>query len=88
VLNLKELRDMQDLKAASLKKTLAQQIVLQRHSKNIQQDELAYLADVSRGHMSNIETGRANPSVEILARIAVVLEVEVWELLKFDEGNG
>jgi transcriptional regulator with XRE-family HTH domain len=79
---------MQDFKAASLKKTLAQQIVLLRHSKNIQQDELAYLADVSRGHMSNIETGKANPSLEILARIALVLEVEVWELLKLNEVNG
>ncbi len=47
----------------------------------ISQINLALEAGVSRGHMSDIERGVANPSVRIVSDIAKVLNVQPWVLL-------
>lgn len=48
----------------------------------ISQEELADRAGVDRSYGSRIERGSANPSVEILAKLAEVLGVTVASLLE------
>lgn len=47
----------------------------------ISQEELASLADIDRTYASQIERGVANPSLEVLVRIAEALGVELHDLL-------
>jgi transcriptional regulator with XRE-family HTH domain len=46
----------------------------------ISSETLAADADVDRAYMSRIERAVANPTIEVLARIAAVLEVGMAEL--------
>ena len=50
-----------------------------RHRRRMSQEELAGDADISTRHLSYIETGRANPSREMVLRLAAKLEVPLRE---------
>ncbi len=52
-----------------------------RTAKNLTQDELAERLHTTRQTVSNYETGRSRPDVEMLMQIADALGVEVTELL-------
>lgn len=53
-----------------------------RHAKGLSQEELAYRANVNRTYMSKVETGATWVGLEIIGRLAEVLEVDPAELLK------
>ena len=54
-----------------------------REKKNLSQEKLARLADVSNNTIVNIEAGKqSNPTIETLLKIAKALEVDVNELIK------
>ena len=53
-----------------------------RHAKGLSQEELAYEADVNRTYMSKLEKGGSYPGLEIIGKLATVLEIEPAELLK------
>jgi transcriptional regulator with XRE-family HTH domain len=53
-----------------------------RHAKGLSQDDLAYEAEVSRSYLSQLEKGAFYASLNIVGRLATVLEVEPAELLK------
>jgi transcriptional regulator with XRE-family HTH domain len=54
-----------------------------RHDRRLSQDDLAYEAKVSRGYLSQIETGETfYASLKIIERLAKVLRVEPGELLQ------
>jgi len=53
-----------------------------RHAKGLSQEDLAYEADVNRSYMSKLEKGASYPGLEIIGKLATVLEVEPAELLK------
>ena len=44
--------------------------------------DLAARADISSGQLSQIENGRGNPTVEMLMRISMALDVQIEELLE------
>jgi transcriptional regulator with XRE-family HTH domain len=50
-----------------------------RHRRRLSQEELAADADISTRHLSYVETGRANPSREMVLRLAARLEVPLRE---------
>ncbi len=52
-----------------------------RSRKNMTQDELAEQLFVTRQTVSNYETGKSRPDVEMLARIAEILETDVNALI-------
>lgn len=52
-----------------------------RLEKNLTQECLAGLADLSPAHISRIETGAKRPGVEVLVKIAWALDVTVDRLL-------
>ena len=53
-----------------------------RHAKGLSQEDLAYEADVNRTYMSKLEKGGSYPGLEIIGKLAAVLEVEPAELLR------
>jgi transcriptional regulator with XRE-family HTH domain len=53
-----------------------------RHSKGLSQEDLAYEADVNRTYMSKLEKGSSYVGLEIIGKLAVVLEIEPAELLR------
>jgi transcriptional regulator with XRE-family HTH domain len=54
-----------------------------REERAMTMEQLAYEGDMSKGFLSDIEHGLARPTVAALARIAVTLDVLVFDLLVF-----
>ena len=57
-----------------------------RHAKGISQEDLAHEAEINRSYMSKLEKGVSYPGLEIIAKLATVLEVEPAELLRVPSG--
>ena len=53
-----------------------------RHTKGLSQEELADLAVINRTYVSKLETGATYVGLEIIGKLADVLEIEPVELLK------
>jgi transcriptional regulator with XRE-family HTH domain len=72
-----------------LKRGLAQSVKLRRKELGLSQEDLADLAEIDRTYASQIERGVANPSLEVLYRLARSLELELPLLLtaKSDAGR-
>lgn len=71
-------------KLGDLKHVLAANVVRFRKAKGLNQEELGRLAKLSRAHMSLIETGKQNATLDTLDRLAVALGVEPEELLTME----
>jgi len=67
---------------AKARVTLAENLRVRRASKGLSQERLAELAGFHRTYVSQIERCSTNVSLENLQKVADVLEVEVWQLLK------
>ena len=68
----------------AIKAILGKTIKYLRSNKGLTQAVLAEKAEISIIFLSSIERGTKYPNPNILARIAKVLEVEVFELFKGD----
>jgi transcriptional regulator with XRE-family HTH domain len=53
-----------------------------RHEKGFSQETLAYEADVNRTYMSKLEKGDSFVGLEVMVKLAKVLEVEPADFLK------
>jgi transcriptional regulator with XRE-family HTH domain len=73
-------------RGASAKRVLADNLRLLRLKQRLSQNVLADEAGVTQALVSAIERGRANPTVESLERLALVLGVRIGQL--FEEGEG
>lgn len=56
-----------------------------RKIRNLTQKELGETIGISNTYLSDIETGRTNPSIKTLKKIAKGLEIKYMELLKDTE---
>ena len=56
-----------------------------RKIRNLTQKELGETIGISNTYLSDIETGRTNPSIKTLKKIAKGLEINYMELLKDTE---
>jgi transcriptional regulator with XRE-family HTH domain len=72
----------------SAKRVLADNLRLLRLKQRLSQNVLADEAGVTQALVSAIERGRANPTVESLERLAVVLGVRIGELFAESERRG
>jgi transcriptional regulator with XRE-family HTH domain len=52
-----------------------------RKLRGLTQEELGERAQLTGKFLGQIERGDANPSLELLARLARALQIELWELL-------
>ena len=61
---------------------IALRIKALRERQKISQEELAARAGVSRGYLARLETGRHDPTITTLEKLAKALRVRVERLLK------
>lgn len=61
---------------------IGERIRYERLKKSLKQLELAKLANISNTYLSDIEIGRASPSLKTLEKIAKALEMECSDLMK------
>jgi len=61
-----------------------------REQRGYSQEEFAHLAEFSRSYYTEIETGKRNPSLLNIVKIAKALSVSVSEIVNFSqvENNG
>jgi transcriptional regulator with XRE-family HTH domain len=71
----------------SILKTFGSRIKSIRLEKGLSQEQLGLIAELDRTYISGIERGLRNVSLINLERLALALNVEPVELLKFDEPN-
>lgn len=69
----------------NLEELLAFNIKYYRYKKNMSQEQLAELADLSPRYITDIERGIHSPTMKKLEKISYALEVEPYELLKNDK---
>jgi transcriptional regulator with XRE-family HTH domain len=62
------------------KKTIAANLRHFRNMTGISQEKLALDAEVDRTYVSQLERGIANPSLEVLCRLATTLGIELTDL--------
>jgi XRE family transcriptional regulator, fatty acid utilization regulator len=53
-----------------------------REARGLSQEALAAKAGLSRGYLARVETGRHEPSLSMLEKLAKVLKVKLAELLR------
>ena len=59
-----------------------------RRDRELSQEELAHRSRVHQTYLSGVETGRRNPSVGVLGRIARALGVDIEELFRRSRATG
>lgn len=69
----------------SLQTHISKRIKQIREEKNISQSELGAMCNFEKSNMSRLESGRISPSLITLYKISKALEVEFYELFKFDK---
>ena len=65
-----------------IKEILALNVKYYRKKRNLSQEELSFNSGLHRTYISSIECKRRNISIESLAKIAKVLNVEPYILIK------
>jgi transcriptional regulator with XRE-family HTH domain len=65
-----------------LRKVFAANVRRLRHARGLSQDDLAYEAEISRSYLSQLEKGVFYASLNIVGKLAAVLDVEPAELLR------
>ena len=63
-------------------KFLGQRIQALRSKRDMTQEDLARKAELSRGYVARLETGRHDPSATTLARIAKALRIPIEDLFE------
>jgi transcriptional regulator with XRE-family HTH domain len=61
---------------------IAMRIKILRKRRKISQEELAARSGISRGYLARLETGRHDPTITTLEKLAKALKVPVGKLLK------
>jgi len=56
-----------------------------RHEKGLSQEALAHEAGINRSYMSKLERGGSYVGLEVIGKLANVLEIEPAELLRIPE---
>lgn len=65
-----------------LQRELGGRIKQRRHELGLTQAALAFRSDVHYSYIGSLETGSRNPSVDLVARLAKALEMDLGRLLE------
>ncbi len=68
--------------AINVLEQLGKRIVFLRKQRNLSQLDLATISEINRNYLSDLENGRRNPSVLVLAKISDALGISLSELFK------
>ena len=66
----------------SIREDFARNLRRLRHAKGLSQEALAYEADIDRTYISALERGVYSATIDMVAKLASVLDVEAAELLQ------
>ncbi len=72
---------------SDLKKLLGNRIKTIRKARNLTQEQLAEFVNIGTPNISYIENGKFAPSIDTLQKIAQALNVEPYELYKFNDNK-
>ena len=67
----------------SIQINVGKQIQKLRESRGLSQQDLAAKCNFEKSNMSRLETGRVNPTLSTLEKIAKALDVSIAELFRF-----
>jgi transcriptional regulator with XRE-family HTH domain len=67
----------------SLQINVGKQIQKLRESRGLSQQDLAAKCNFEKSNMSRLETGRVNPTLSTLEKVAKALDVSIAELFRF-----
>ncbi len=70
---------------ANIRKRIGAEVAKKRIELGIKQGVVAKQVELSRSYLSDLESGRYAPSVETLAKLAKVLEIDFNFLLQMTE---
>lgn len=65
-----------------LQKRFGEHLIALRKSKGLTPAELARRCEMERSNIARIETGRTNPSLFVLKKLSIGLDMELEELIK------
>ena len=65
---------------ADIYKQLGKRIVYLRKKKKMSSLDLALESGINKNYLSDLENGRRNPTLKILRRIAIALDIDLSEL--------
>jgi transcriptional regulator with XRE-family HTH domain len=66
----------------NVRKRVGSSVQRLRRDKGLSQEELAHRADIHQTYLSGVESGKRNPSVGVLERIAAALSVDIEEFFR------
>ena len=66
----------------SIREDFARNLRRLRHAKGLSQEALAYEADIDRTYVSALERGVYSATIDMVAKLAAVLEVDAADLLQ------
>jgi transcriptional regulator with XRE-family HTH domain len=66
--------------ADRLAKRIGKRLTILRQERGLTSERLAYENDVSKGYLSDIESGKKLPSLKMLEKLARALKVDIKEL--------
>jgi transcriptional regulator with XRE-family HTH domain len=66
----------------ALRQVFAANLRRLRHQEGLSQEDVAFSAEINRTYMSRLEKGASYPGLEIIAKLANVLQVEPAVLLQ------
>ncbi|TGD63369.1 XRE family transcriptional regulator [Tabrizicola sp. WMC-M-20] len=66
----------------SVKARVSRNIQRIRREKDLSQEEVAHRSGIHQTYLSGVETGKRNPSILVVERIAIALGVDVSEIFK------
>lgn len=65
-----------------IREVFARNLKAARRAKGLSQEELAHLAGIDRTYISSLERSVYNASIDVVDRLAAVLDIEASDLLK------
>ena len=57
-------------------------IIKIRNEKDYTQERLAYKSGISKGYLSEIESGKKSPTIRTITKLAETLEISLAEIVK------
>ena len=66
----------------NVNKQLGMRVRYLREQRKMTLEDLAFEANINKNYLSDLERGNRNPTVKILERIALALEISLEELFK------
>lgn len=81
------MQSWRSLGVENLKQIVGNNVRVGRERMGLTQEDLAALAEIDLSYLSRMERGKANPSVEVVGKLAKALDTTPAALLTEDKGR-